>query len=94
MARRDQLFKQATINQTKQFLSIKLSELDEKLRIQGGAINVSSLDLTAAGTRYNTTADDMVVHDEPDGESSAGLNDYETLKGSTMKFRVRGKVSK
>jgi hypothetical protein len=90
VARRDQLFKQATINQTKQFLSIKLSELDEKLRIQGGAINVSSLDLTAAGT----TADDMVVHDEPDGESSAGLNDYETLKGSTMKFRVRGKVSK
>mgnify|MGYP006098337245 CR=1 FL=1 len=57
MARREQLFKQACINQTKQLLSIKLSELDEKLSIKSSAINIDSIDLTG---------DDIVVHDEPD----------------------------
>jgi len=58
MARREQFFKQAFINQTKELLSIKLSELDEKLSIkQSSAINIDSIDLTG---------DDIVVHDEPE----------------------------
>jgi len=39
MARREQFFKQACINQTKELLSIKLSELDEKLSIKQSTLS-------------------------------------------------------